>query len=120
MRTLVRDGRDPATAMPRRHTLMRALVWLNAIAICTVLAAAVIVPTGSRVVVIAAPWSDPSRILDIITGANGAIVASGATDWIMVAEGADPGFAGRVMAGGALMVLDGRLAEACIRIGDYL
>ena len=100
--------------------LLRILIAVNLVAVCLALAAIAVVPTGSRIVLIVSPWSEPSRVFDIVADADGSIVASGSTDWILVVEGSDPDFPSRLMASGALMVLDGRLAEACLNLGELL
>lgn len=88
---------------------------LNVIAVAATLIAMAAVPTGSRVVVIAPPWSEPGRVMNIVREAGGSLVNGGAVDWIVVAEGNSHGFARRLIAAGAMVVLDGRLEKACIR-----
>lgn len=102
------------TARPARW-----LTALNVLAILATLAAVAIAPTGSRMVVIASPWSEPGRIMDVVTRAGGALVNGGAQDWIVIAEG-ENGFASRLLAEGAWLVLDGRIAEACLKLGTVL
>ena len=77
-------------------------------------------PTGSRLVVFVAPWSEPGRMMDVITQAGGRLVNGGGADWIVIAEGQASGFAGRLWNSGAILVIDGRLAEACLKLGGYL
>lgn len=93
------------------------LGFLNVAAVVGTLIALAIAPTGSRLVVIAAPWSEPGRITDIVMQAGGSLVNGGTREWIVIAEGEEPGFASRLMAQGAVLVLDGRLAEACLKLG---
>ncbi len=91
---------------------------LNVITVAAVLTAMAVVPTGSRVVVIAPPWSEPDRVMNIVREAGGSLVNGGTVDWIVVAEGNSQGFARRLIATGAILVLDGRLAQACLKWGD--
>lgn len=103
-----------------RPARARSLVLVNIAVIASTFAAIAVAPTGDRLVVFVPPWSTPGRIMEIVGDAGGTLVNGGATDWIVVAEGNGHGFAGRLMAAGAMFVLDGRLGGACIRIGDYL
>jgi hypothetical protein len=66
-----------------------------------------------------APWSEPGRIMNVITQAGGSLVNGGALDWIVIAEGGDTGFAARLIEAGAMMVLDGRLAQSCLNLVGY-
>ncbi|TDH38578.1 hypothetical protein E2A64_05615 [Pseudohoeflea suaedae] len=71
-------------------------------------------PTGPRLVVIGAPWADAGHLASIIAKADGRIVNGGATNWIAIAEGSSADFATNLIKSGALLVLDGKLASACI------
>lgn len=127
VRCAARAGRDGgrasasthAAARPDRSRWKSALIALNVVAAAGTLLALAVAPTGTRMVVVAAPWSEPGRMMDIVTQAGGSLVNGGALDWIVVAEGHERGFAARLMAAGAVLVLDGRLAEACLKLGDY-
>ena len=99
--------RSPATA--------RRVLALNIGAALLVILASAAVPTGSRVVVVAPPWSAPDRIVAIITEAGGTIVNGGRTDWLAVAEMPSSEFVSRLISAGAMLVLDGKLAAACIK-----
>ena len=110
-----RAASGSSSASSRRRA---GLIVLNVVAVAATLAAIAAVPTGSRVVVVVAPWSEPGRIIGIVAQAGGSLVNGGAADWITIAEGDGDGFAGRLMAAGAMLVLDGRMAEACLRLGN--
>lgn len=103
-----------------KRRLRRLLVAFNVLAIGLALAAIAVIPTGTRLVVIASPWSEPGHVLDIVMRAGGMIVDTGSADWIIVAEGEGGDFAARLMAAGAMLVLDGRLAKACLNLGAIL
>ncbi|RFC64368.1 hypothetical protein DYI37_08595 [Fulvimarina endophytica] len=79
-----------------------------------VLVAAIAMPTGSRVVVVAGPFGDRHPVR-IVTEAGGRLVAMGRRDFLAVAEGEGDDFTKRLFAAGAWLVLDGRFAEACMR-----
>ena len=91
------------------------MIALNLAAAFLVVAGIAVVPTGSRVVVVAPPWSDPERVISIIAEAGGTLVDGGRSPWLAVAEGSSPDFANRLFTAGALLILDGRLAAACIK-----
>lgn len=98
-----------------RPGLQRQLLTLNFVAAIMVILAIAVVPTGTRVVVVAPPWSGPERVMSIIGEAGGTLVNGGRADWLAVAEGSSPDFAKRLMAAGALAILNGRLAAACTK-----
>lgn len=98
------------TRQPRHQ---RRILAANLIAALIVVVAIAAVPTGSRVVVIAPPWSKPDRVVSIIADAGGTLVNGGRTSWLAVADGTSPDFVNRLFAAGALLILDGRLAAAC-------
>jgi hypothetical protein len=98
-----------------KHRAQRRILALNLAAAICVVAGIAIVPTGSRVVVIAPPWSGPERVISIIAHAGGTLVDGGRSPWLAVAEGSSPDFINRLFSAGALLILDGRLAAACIK-----
>ena len=95
-----------------------ALIAVNALAVAGVVAGVAVAPTGTRMVVIAPPWSEPGRIMQIVASAGGSLVDGGARDWIVLAESGERGFAARLFTAGALLVLDGRLGRSCFDLGD--
>ncbi|MCC0027767.1 MAG: hypothetical protein R3D65_17515 [Zhengella sp.] len=109
------DVAVPGSA-PASLSIKRWLVALNVACALGVIAGIAAVPTGSRLVVVGSPFSGPGAIMSIISQAGGRLVNGGAAGWIAVAEGTTADFASRLRASGALLVLDGRLAAACIGI----
>lgn len=97
----------------RQSRNQRRLIVVNLIAALVVVLAIAAVPTGSRVVVVAPPWSPPERVISIIANAGGTLVNGGRSPWLAVAEGSSPDFINRLFAAGALFILNGRLAPAC-------
>lgn len=81
--------------------------------------ALVVAPTGTRLVVMVPPWSDPGRLMSVITQAGGSLVNGGAMDWIAIVDGDAVGFATRLIEAGAIMVLDGRIAQSCLNLVGY-
>lgn len=88
---------------------------LTIIAAMAVLALAVAMPSGRRVVVVANPWASETAAVSIIAEAGGRIIAMGRQDFLAVAESDEDGFTGRLLSAGAWLVLEGRLAAACFR-----
>lgn len=99
----------------RQYRSQRRILAANLLAALIVVVAIAAVPTGSRVVVIAPPWSKPDRVISIIADAGGTLVNGGRSPWLAVADGTSPDFVNRLFASGALLILDGRLAAACLR-----
>lgn len=99
----------------RKARLQRGILAVNIAAAAIVVAAIACVPTGSRVVVVAPPWSSPERVISIIADAGGTLVNGGRGSWLAVAEGSSPDFVNRLFSAGALFILNGRLAAACIK-----
>ena len=97
----------------RQTRLKRRILAANFAAALIVVAAIAVVPTGSRVVVVAPPWSNPGRVISIIADAGGTLVNGGRGHWLAVAEGSSPDFVKRLFAAGAVLILDGKLAAAC-------
>lgn len=95
--------------------ISRRILTLNFLAALLVILAIAAVPTGTRVVVVAPPWSGPERVVGIIAEAGGTLVNGGRSHWLAVADGTSPNFTNRLIAAGALLVLDGRLGAACMK-----
>jgi hypothetical protein len=96
------------------RSLINWLLAANLTAAFIAIAAVAIVPTGSRVIVIGAPWAETGHMVSIIAKADGSIVNGGVVDWIAIAEGNPADFSMNLLRSGALLGLDGRLASACI------
>lgn len=92
-----------------------AIIAFNVVAVLAVFTAIAAVPTGSRVVVVAPPWHPPERVLAIVAEAGGTLVNGGRASWLTVAEGSSPDFVNRLFKAGAMFILDGKLAAACIK-----
>jgi hypothetical protein len=101
-----------------RTRWISVLIAINALAVTGAVAGVAVAPTGTRMVVIAPPWSEPGRIMQIVAAAGGSLVDGGARDWIVLAESGERGFAARLVAAGALLVLDGRLGKSCFDLGN--
>jgi hypothetical protein len=67
---------------------------------------------GEPVAVIAMPWSDVNAATVIAT-AGGQLIDVAASGVVAIGLGQQTGFAGRLYAAGALLVLDGRAAAFC-------
>jgi hypothetical protein len=105
---------DTTPMANRQSRPQRRILAANLLAALIVVVAIAAVPTGSRVVVVAPPWSKPDRVISIIADAGGTLVNGGRSPWLAVAEGTSPDFVNRLFAAGALLILDGRLESACL------
>lgn len=68
---------------------------------------------GGRVAVVFEPGTDEHIIFTSIIAAGGLPVRSGLGGTVMLAEGPDDGFAGRLRRAGAWLVLDARAFAGC-------
>lgn len=100
----------PSVSLPGRGL---AAIGLNLCIILVVLAAAAIVPTSGRALVIVPPWSDPARVTQVIRDAGGSYVNGTGAAYAAIAQSDTSGFALKLFRSGALLVLDGRLASFC-------
>lgn len=71
-------------------------------------------PRGDFVLVVGRPGMDEAGMMSVIADAGGTFVSSGNLGWLAVAHAQQPGFAGRLMRAGAILVLDHALAEGCL------
>lgn len=62
-------------------------------------------PATGEMGVVFAPWTEQSEAFGAIVAAGGYVVDSGRFSNVMIAYGADPGFAARIRAEGAWLVL---------------
>jgi hypothetical protein len=74
--------------------------------------------TRTRWISVLIAINEPGRIMQIVAAAGGSLVDGGARDWIVLAESGERGFAARLVAAGALLVLDGRLGKSCFDLGN--
>lgn len=105
--------------MRPRARWIPVLVIINIFTVVGTLLALAVVPTGTRMIVILAPWSEPGQMMNVLLQAGGSLVNGGALDWIVIAEGGDTGFPARLIEAGAMLVLDGRLAQSCLGLVGY-
>ena len=70
-------------------------------------------PGATVVAVVGAPGADPAESARIIAEAGGTILDRGGPDNVLVARSDRDGFAGRLYAAGARLVLDGRKTAGC-------
>ena len=68
---------------------------------------------GEAVAVIAAPWSGGAPL--IVAAADGRLLDVAANHLLAIGIDASPGFASRLYAAGAILVLDARAAALCLR-----
>lgn len=70
-------------------------------------------PTGRFVLVVANPTNSPATLHDIISEAGGSFVDATRFDWMAVAYSDAEGFPARLMAAGAILVIDHAFAAGC-------
>ena len=70
-------------------------------------------PQSEVVAVVAPPGADTTDAVRIIAEAGGTVLNRGGSDNVLLARSDRTGFARRLYAAGARLVLDGRLAEGC-------
>lgn len=102
-----------ASSAPREHSRQVRIVGINLAVISMVLAAAAIAPTKGQALVLVSPWSEPSRVLEVIAEAGGSLLNGTGTPYAAIAHSSEPYFAYRLFRSGAVLVLDGRLAFLC-------
>lgn len=90
------------------------VIAANAALAAGVVLAAYVLPKGSYVVVVTAPWQG-SHAVNVISKAGGSLVSSGRYDWIAVAHSDEQDFPVRLMKNGAVAVLDHTLAYGCLK-----
>lgn len=66
------------------------------------------------VAVIYAPWATPESVLARTVAAGGRFVRFGGRDFIAIAISDDQDYSARVLAGGALLVVDPKVIAACL------
>lgn len=71
-------------------------------------------PKNDRVAVILPPWSDSARIMQVIGDAGGELINGGRRDWIAVATSQSTDFVSKLYKAGAVLVIDGSIAAACL------
>lgn len=104
---------QPSTPPPSNRFRQCRIVGINLAVIGFVLSAAAIAPRNGQALVIVSPWSDPSRVVDVISQAGGSVVNGTGTPYAAIAHSNEPGFAFRLFKSGAMLVLDGSLAFFC-------
>ncbi|MDP2296361.1 MAG: hypothetical protein Q8M24_12985 [Pseudolabrys sp.] len=65
--------------------------------------------------VIFAPWTSPTVALERAVAAGGSIVRAGGFPSVVIMMPDDPDYTSKVLRGGALMVVDPRVLEACLK-----
>lgn len=73
---------------------------------------------GQPVFVVAAPWSDPVRTIDLVGRADGAVLRGTAIPWIAVAVSPRPDFPARLRRAGAWIVVNAALVTGCGPVAD--
>lgn len=68
---------------------------------------------GQPVFVVAAPWSDSGRTIELVGHADGAVLRGTAIPWIAIAVSPQPDFPARLRHAGAWIILDAALLTGC-------
>ncbi|SOE08439.1 hypothetical protein SAMN05877838_0159 [Hoeflea halophila] len=104
---------QPSTPPPGKLFRQCRIVGINLAVIGLVLSAAAITPRNGQALVIVPPWSEPSRVVDVISQAGGSVINGTDAPYAAIAHSDEPGFAFRLFSSGAMLVLDGSLAFFC-------
>jgi hypothetical protein len=90
------------------------IVAANVMLSAMVLVKVIIADTrDGRYAVIARPGSHPSAVYEIVAQAGGTIVVPGALDNVVIAQSEAPDFRAKLIAAGAILVVNPLLASAC-------
>lgn len=93
---------------------MRIIMGVNIFICVCVLLVPILMPKNDRVAVILPPWADSARIMQVISDAGGELINGGRRDWIAVATSQSTDFVSKLYKAGAVMVIDGSIAAACL------
>ena len=107
----------PARPGHPRPSRRAAVEWgvgaLGCLASLLVPLAVLALPQSEVVAVVAPPGADTTDAVRIIAKAGGTVLNRGGSDNVLLARSDRAGFARRLYAAGARLVLDGSLAEGC-------
>lgn len=90
------------------------IVGLNLAVIALVLLAGLIVPRNGRALVVVSPFASAGLVSEVIADAGGTYFAATRFDNMAVAQFENSDFIIRLLSAGAILILDGNLASACI------
>lgn len=93
---------------------MRIVLGVNILICIAVLLTPVLMPKGDKVAVILPPWAKSSHLMQVIADAGGVLVNGGQRDWIAVATSESKNFVSELYKAGAVIVIDGSIAAACL------
>lgn len=71
-------------------------------------------PGSAALVVVGAPWAPASSVVDIVARADGSVLRGTGWTWVVVARSDEPGFADRLAARGAWLVIEGTDRTGCL------
>jgi hypothetical protein len=72
------------------------------------------IPRGPYVLVVGWPGTSDARMMQIVAAANGSFVETAGRSWLAVVHADSPGLPARLMAEGAMIVLDHGLVVGCM------
>jgi hypothetical protein len=101
------------SGLSRRAAVEWGLGALGCLAALLVPLAVLALPQSEVVAVVAPPGADTTDGVRIVAEAGGTLLNRGSFDNVVLARSDRAGFAGRLYAAGARLVLDGRLAGGC-------
>lgn len=90
------------------------IVGLNLAVIALVLLAGMIVPRNGRALVMVSPFAPAGLVSEVIAEAGGTYFAATRFDNMAVAQFENSNFVFRLISAGAILIMDGNLASACI------
>lgn len=93
---------------------VKIAIGVNVLICALVLIIPILMPKDEKVAVILSPWAESSKIMQVIADAGGVLVNGGQRDWIAVASSESENFVSELYKAGAVMVIDGSIAAACL------
>jgi len=75
---------------------------------------------GAPVAVILAPWAETGEAVEVVAAADGALLAASGGGRVAIARADAPGFAARLYAAGAALVIDAGAAAGCLSLASHL
>ncbi len=95
--------------------ITRAVVGLNFVIYLMLVLAVWATPSGHFVLVLTDPAQELGYGISVIGRAGGVFVATGRYDWMTVGYSEDRDFPKKLMAAGAMLVLNHQLALGCLK-----
>lgn len=107
------DRIDDALPKPDARGVEWALGGVGCLIVLLTPLAVLALPQSDVVAVVGTPGGGAADSIRIIANAGGTVLNRGGPDNVLLAHSDQAGFAGRLYAAGARLVIDGRLSDGC-------